>query len=181
MSAPGGSLFLAFALYCSHTANTEVSNNTAYGIRNAGSCSACYWPLKSNLGTAIKAETPLPLTLLLHCCWPGNTRALTDHRAFLPDTNRTVFSKGATDLCLWKLSVASSSSLRPHVHRCTCSSWLICKGFVRSMAKLNSRVRLGFNIFQQIWVCVRRERQIIRRISALPFVFPLYQPGSWAS
>lgn len=118
MSAPGGSLFLAFALYCSHTANTEVSNNTAYGIRNAGSCSACYWPLKSNLGTAIKAETPLPLTLLLHCCWPGNTRALTDHRAFLPDTNRTVFSKGATDLRLWKLvsgqqfqSEASSSSL----------------------------------------------------------------------
>lgn len=117
MSAPGGSLFLAFALYCSHTANTEVSNNTAHGIRNAGSCSACYWPLKSNLGTAIKAETPLPLTLLLHCCWPGNTRALTDHRAFLPATKGTVFSKGATDLCLWKLSVAYSSSLRPQADR----------------------------------------------------------------
>lgn len=118
MSAPGGSLFLAFALYCSHTANTEVSNNTAYGIRNAGSCSACYWPLKSNLDTAIKAETPLPLTLLFHCCWCGNTRALTVHRAFLPDIKGTVFSKGATDLCLWKLSMANSSSLRPQVDHC---------------------------------------------------------------
>ena len=106
MSAPGGSLFLAFALYCSHTAKTYTKLKSliiqSMEIMNARSHSACYWPLKSDFGTATKAETLLPLTLLFHCCWPGNTRALTRLHSFSSRyiTNRTVFSKGATDLHL---------------------------------------------------------------------------------
>lgn len=112
MSAPGGSLFLAFALYCSHTAKTYTKLKSliirSMEITSARSHSACYWPLKSNLGTAIKAETLLPLTLLFHCCWPGNTRALSRllSSSFSYVTNRTVFSKRATDLHLESVEAA---------------------------------------------------------------------------
>lgn len=106
MSAPGGSLFLAFALYCSLTAKTYSKLKPliilSMEITNAGSHSACYWPLKSNLGTAMRAETLLPLTLLFHSWWPGNTRALTRLWSFSSRyiANGKVFSKGAADLHL---------------------------------------------------------------------------------
>lgn len=90
MSAPGGSLFLAFALYCSHTAKTYTRLKSlitqSMEITNARSHIAFYWPLKSNLGTSIKAETLVPLTLLSPTALGlGTLEHLLYYRAFLPD------------------------------------------------------------------------------------------------
>lgn len=113
MSASGASLFLAFPLYCSHTAKTYTKLRSliiqSMEITNARSHGACYGPLKSNLGTAIKAETLLLLTLLFHRCWSGNTRALSRLQSFTSKyvMGRTVFSKGATDLHLESVEAVS--------------------------------------------------------------------------
>lgn len=143
-----------------------------------GHTSARYWPLKSNLGTAIKAETLLPLTLVLHCCWPGNTRAFTRLQGSSSRyvMNWTVCSKGATDFSrgdsgswqwstfpVWGLKfIVVLLLLLVDMHR-------LC--WINGSIAFLSQTWPWF-FFQWNWVYVRREGKLSGGLH--PFPFPLF-------
>lgn len=180
MSAPGGSLFLASALYCSHTAKTYTKLKSLIirpmEITKARSHSACYWPLKSNLGAAIKAEILLPYSSLFLCCWPGNTEHLKRLQSFPSTcmTNGTVSSKRATDHYLESVEAVSDQHFPGNSQQsCACSWRLMCKGFVRSVAELNCRVSLDFSFFSvDLGLCERGKESSQKDFIPLPSLWP---------
>lgn len=186
MSAPGGSLFLAFALYCSHTAKTYTRLKSliiqSMEITNARSHIVFYWPLKSNLGTAIKAETLLPLTLLSPTALGlGTLEHLLDCRAFLPDTWQMEWylPKGPLIFTwsLWKSSMVNISSEIANSHVPAPEGWC-ARALFRPMAELNSKVSLEFIFFQWTWVYVRGESKASSRTSSLfPWLYWLVLLG----
>lgn len=155
MSAPRGSLFLAFALYCSHTAKTYTRLKSlitqSMEITNARSHIAFYWPLKSNLGTSIKAETLVPLTLLSPTALGlGTLEHLLYYRAFLPDAWQMAWylPKGPLIFTwsLWKSSVVNISSEIANSHVPAPEGWC-ARALFGPMAELNSKLSLRFILF----------------------------------
>lgn len=177
MSAPRGSLFLAFALYCSHTAKTYTRLKSlitqSMEITNARSHIAFYWPLKSNLGTSIKAETLVPLTLLSPTALGlGTLEHLLYYRAFLPDAWQMAWylPKGPLIFTwsLWKSSVVNISSEIANSHVPAPEGWC-ARALFGPMAELNSKVSLRFILFffQQTWVYMRGEGKASSRTPSL--------------
>lgn len=94
--------------HCKNIHQTEVSNNMVYGNHKCKVTQCLLLAPEVQLGHCYKSRDSSAIDSFLPLLWPGNTRALTRLLSSSSSyvTNRTVFSKGATDLHLESVEAA---------------------------------------------------------------------------